>query len=158
MAVIIECPNKIETHENTQNVNLFLAGGISNVPDWHSYVIRKLKDIKNLTIYNPRRQFFDTENKSLTEEQIIWEYEQLKNADIISFWFAKETLNPITLYELGKWANSTQKKIVIGIENGYARKDDVIIQTKLARSDIKHFSTNLDDLCTEIVAKVTKIS
>ncbi len=158
MALIIECPNEIYTNENINNVKLFLAGGISNVPDWHSIVIDRLKEYENFTIYNPRRSFFDINNKNLLEEQVIWEYNHLESADIISFWFAKETLNPITLYELGKWANSTNKEIVIGIENEYLRKEDVIIQTKLARPDIKVICSNIESLCKEIITKLKKFN
>ncbi len=156
MAIIIECPNEIYSVKNIDNIKLFLAGGISNVPNWQRVVIDNLKDIENLTIYNPRRTNFDITNKSVLEEQIIWEYLHLKDADIISFWFAKETLNPITLYELGKWSNSSDRQIVIGIEDGYLRKDDVIIQTRLARPDIKVFCRSLENLCAEIIGAIKR--
>jgi len=150
MAIIIEAPEEIYSRKNNDNLKLFLAGGITNVPDWQSKVIERLNDIENLTIYNPRRKAFDVEDKNIMEQQIVWEYNHLRDADIISFWFAKETLNPITLYELGKWANATNKQIVIGIEPEYARKDDVIIQTNLARPEIKYFHSSVNSLSEEL--------
>ena len=58
MALIIESPNEVYSLENNENKKLFLAGGITDCPDWQSVVIDKVKDIPNLTIYNPRRKEF----------------------------------------------------------------------------------------------------
>jgi hypothetical protein len=146
MAIIIECPNENYTLENNKNIKLFLAGGITGCENWQILMINKLKDVKNLTIYNPRRKEFDVNDKNIMEQQIVWEYNHLHKVDIVSFWFAKETLNPITLYELGK-ANASNKEIIIGIDPEYVRKDDVIIQTKLIRNDIQTFYYDLDIMC-----------
>jgi len=130
MAIIIESPNEIYSAKNINNVKLFLAGGITECEDWQSYVCEELKDIEELTIYNPRRK----SSVFNVEEQISWEYSHLNNADIIFFWFSKETLNPITLYELGMWANSRNDiAILLGVDPEYKRKIDVNIQTQLAK-------------------------
>ena len=60
----------------------------------------------------------------------------MRKADIIIFWFPKETIGPIALYELGAWS-MTRKKIVVGIHSEYTRRVDVEIQTKLARPDVE---------------------
>jgi hypothetical protein len=73
-------------------------------------------------------------------QQICWEYKHLEESDIIVFWFAKETVCPITLYELGKWGTSTKKTVIIGIDPEYSRKNDVIIQTSLARPEIEIYT------------------
>jgi hypothetical protein len=39
MALIIEAPNEIYSVENNKNINLFLAGGITNCPDWQKEMI-----------------------------------------------------------------------------------------------------------------------
>ena len=148
MAIIIECPNENYSLENNKNIKLFLAGGITFCENWQILMIDKLKHIENLTIYNPRRSNFDIYNKDLLEEQIVWEYNHLRDCNIISFWFAKETLNPITLYELGK-ANASNKKIFVGIDDDYKRKDDVIIQTKLI-NNINDFYNSVDLLSSKI--------
>lgn len=149
MALIIEAPNEIYSLENQQNTKLFLAGGITNCPDWQSVAIKKLRHIKCLTIYNPRRKKFNTNNNSQTEVQIVWEYNHLKDADIILFWFSRGSFNPIVLYELGKWGNSRIKKLFIGVDDEYERKIDVYIQTKLANPNIIIYN-NLDDICNNI--------
>jgi hypothetical protein len=41
------------------------------------------------------------------------------------------------LLELGKWGLSSETPIFIGIDEGYEREQDVVIQTKLARPDIE---------------------
>ena len=38
--------------------------------------------------YNPRRKDFPINDPIASEEQITWEFEHLKNSDIIIFWFA----------------------------------------------------------------------
>jgi len=137
MALIIESPNEIYSLENNKNVKLFLAGGISDCPDWQSEILEDLKDIHDLTIYNPRRKNFPMAEKTAAEEQITWEYNKLTEADIILFWFSRGSLNPIVLYELGKYGNSSNitKSIIIGLDDEYVRSDDVYIQTKLAGHD-----------------------
>ncbi|MBU3912910.1 MAG: nucleoside 2-deoxyribosyltransferase domain-containing protein [Nanoarchaeota archaeon] len=127
----IECP---EVYEG-QEMSLFLAGGISNCPIWQPDLARLLKET-NLVILNPKRKHFSTDNLNIEEEQINWEYNHLAKASAVSFWFPKETLCPITLYELGK--QSTGKKpLFIGVHAGYVRRRDVEIQTRLERPEIK---------------------
>ena len=135
MAIIIEAPN--ETNSFNKNNQLFLAGGITNCPQWQNEIIKLLEKENNLTIYNPRRANFPIDDPDAAEEQITWEYNHLKNADIILFWFSNGSLNPIVLLELGKWGLSSTKPIFIGIDKGYERTQDVEIQTKLARPDIE---------------------
>lgn len=70
--------------EENGTIKLFLAGGITNCPDWQSEMIEKLSFIKNLTVFNPRRKNFPIHDPKASEEQITWEFNWLKNSDIIS--------------------------------------------------------------------------
>jgi hypothetical protein len=135
MALIIEAINEIYSLENNKNVKLFLGGGITNCPDWQSVLIEDIKEIPNLTIYNPRRKNFPIENPNASEAQITWEFNHLRDADIVLFWFAQGSLNPIVLYELGMWGNSNQRPMIVGVDPAYEIKQDVIIQTQLAKPD-----------------------
>ena len=146
MALIIEAPNEVYSLENNRNIRIFLAGGITNCPDWQSDVIDRLKDEPGITIYNPRRKNFPIGDPKAAEEQITWEYEKLADADVIAFWFSRGSLNPIVLYELGKWGNSSDTEIVIGIDPEYERKQDVEIQTMLARPELD-IITDFDEFC-----------
>lgn len=149
MALIIESPNEIYSTENNLNVKIFLAGGITNCPDWQSYVISELKDVDYLTIYNPRRKNFPISDPKAAEEQITWEFNHLRDSTIILFWFSQGSLNPIVLYELGMWGNSQDNPILIGVDPKYERKEDVLIQSKLARPEITIFDS-LQDIIEEI--------
>jgi len=125
------------------NKSIFLAGGITGCPDWQTEMVERLSDVA-LTILNPRRKNFPIDDPDEGIIQITWEYNALKLADFILFWFCKATLCPIVLYELGAWS-MTDKPIFIGIEPGYKRENDVRIQTRLARSSVP-IVNNLDDL------------
>jgi hypothetical protein len=84
------------------------------------------------------------------EKQIVWEYKHLQEADIISFWFDKGSLGPISLYELGKYLHASNKRGFIGIHPEYKRKQDIEIQTNLSRPDIK-IVYSLDELIKLII-------
>jgi hypothetical protein len=137
MALIIEAPNEIYSLENNENWKLFLAGGITNCPDWQAILLEDIKELPNLTIYNPRRKNFPIGDPKAAEAQITWEFIHLLNADIILFWFAQGSLNPIVLFELGRYGLSSDRPIIIGVDPQYERKQDVVIQTKLSRPDIE---------------------
>jgi hypothetical protein len=48
MAIIIESPNEVYSLENHKNIKLFLAGGISDCPDWQTDIINELKNVNIL--------------------------------------------------------------------------------------------------------------
>lgn len=150
MAIVIEAINEVYSIENNQNIKLFLAGGITNCPDWQKDMIELLKDEYDLTIYNPRRANFPINDSNASEQQITWEYNHLRDSDIIIFWFAKGSLNPIVLYELGRWGNSSDKPIFIGCDPEYQRKQDVEVQTKLSRPDVE-IVYSLDELADQVL-------
>jgi hypothetical protein len=149
--LVIEAVNEVYSLENEHNLKVFLAGGITNCPDWQKDIIEMLKelDLENLTVYNPRRKKFPIKDPDAAEQQIAWEYKHLESADIIVFWFSRGSLNPIVLYELGKWGNSEGRHIIIGIDPGYERAQDVRIQTALARPEVRIFN-NLEDVASAI--------
>jgi hypothetical protein len=157
MAIIVESPNENYSVENHRNIKLFLAGSITGASDWQSYVISELKDYENLTIYNPRRKSFDINDKKMEEQQIVWEYNHLADSTIILFWFAKDVVSPIALYELGLWGNSNGDPIIVGVDKDYPRKNDVIIQTGLARPEIKILESLSEciDLIKDLMEDVT---
>lgn len=132
--------------------SVFLAGGITNCPDWQSEAIERFKSIEaySFTLYNPRRENFPINDPSASEQQIVWEFNHLRDADIIIYWFASGSLNPIVLYELGMWGNSSDKTIFIGCDPEYARTQDVLIQTKLARPEQFVYS-DLGSLCDDVM-------
>jgi hypothetical protein len=92
--VYVEAPHV--TGKSTQ-ISIFLAGGIQNCPDHQTQLMDLIKTL-DITVYNPRRKNFPIKNPSAAQEQITWEFDHLRKATIISFWFCKETLQPIVLF------------------------------------------------------------
>ena len=133
--IYLEAPNKDQYDKEDYSFSLFLAGGITNCPDWQKDMLHLLAD-QSILIYSPRRKNFPIHNPNAAYEQIKWEFDYLAKADVISFWFCKEIMCPIVLYELGRWAN-TKKKIFVGVDPLYPRRQDVEIQLQLARPDIE---------------------
>jgi len=120
---------------------IFIAGGISGCPDWQKKFITLFpQDL--YTFINPRKDDF---NPADSAKQIKWEFDNLRQANIISFWFPAESICPITLFEPGVWSNQTTKPVIIGLHPDYPRKFDVEQQMKWARPDIK-IVYSLEDL------------
>ena len=141
----IEAPNSYDD-ENTAN-SIFLAGGITGCPNWQKEM-RGLLSETNLLLLNPRRDDFPIGDPDAASIQITWEYNALRAAAAILFWFPCETICPIVLYELGAWS-MTDKLMFVGVHPGYQRRQDVEIQTKLARPDI-HITTSLNSLAGQV--------
>lgn len=156
----IEAPTEIPSPVPSQPF-IFLAGGITNCPDWQKQVRNSLEDIDHGTLINPRREEFpsmDAEEEG--HRQIGWEFNMLWNwTDIFTMWFCNETLGPICLYELGAYLarcevqNRSQglqvlsplSHVVIGCESGYARTFDVMAQARLILGQDFFFSTSVEE-------------
>lgn len=117
--------------------SIFLAGGISDCPDWQKEIASQLKD-ENVILLNPRREDFPMDDPNASFHQIKWEYDHLRKATAVIFWFPKETMCPIVLFELGTWIVS-KKPILIGMDREYERKQDVQIQSVLERGDTEFY-------------------
>jgi hypothetical protein len=128
-------------------ISVFLAGGITDCPDWQADLRFLLKDV-DLTILNPRRAEFDVRDPTASLKQIRWEHWALTDATFISFWFPRETLCPITLYELGAWSRG-DKPILIGTHPEYKRRIDVEVQTSLVRPEVD-IADSLGELAIQI--------
>ena len=48
-------PDVIDLNDMPQSVDLFLAGGITNCPDWQADAIKMLDDGSDIVVANPRR-------------------------------------------------------------------------------------------------------
>jgi hypothetical protein len=155
----VEAPNSFH---DAPHPLVFFAGGITGCPDWQAALCDRLQSggVPG-TILNPRRADFPIHDPTAAEQQIAWEFGALRQADVISFWFCKETLNPIVLLELGaalervNWQRSStdeaSQQLVIGVEPGYARAQDVQIQSRLALPwDPPPYVNSLDQLATAI--------
>ena len=80
--------------------------------------------------------------KNASQKQIEWEFKYLNSMDIFTMYFtnSENSVQPICLYELGRhlermihrFPGDWKDRIIIGIEDGYSRTQDVIIQSRLA--------------------------
>lgn len=128
--ILITAPNRLP-------YKIFLAGGISNCFDWQKHAVEMLfqhLDMPHIVI-NPRRYDFDITKEEMSSQQIEWEHRMLKTSDLVLFWFPKETLCPITLFELGAMSYSN-KRIVVGCHSKYKRKFDVEKQLSIQRPGV----------------------
>ena len=132
---------------------LFIAGTISGTEDWQKYMVNGIMDLP-ITIYNPRRKTFDVSKKNESEKQIKWEYDALRKATLTIFWFAKETLGPIVLFELGSALERTDN-IIIGADPKYERVFDIEIQVGLRKPGTKILNS-LDKVILEVRKILTK--
>ncbi len=150
MANLIKCPAVYE--KNGGDIAVFLAGGITGCPNWQ-------KDMESLlghttyTLLNPRRDGeFNTIQPEWGVQQIEWEHQHLKQSDYVLFWFPKEGMCMITLFELGKCLASG-KKVVIGCDPEYIREFDVRTQARLMRPNMP-IARSLDELAMNLITLI----
>jgi hypothetical protein len=129
---------------------VFLAGGITNCPEWSDVVAKRLQDLPDdLVLLDPRRIAWPIDDPSATDAQITWEHQMFRKAHLISFWFACQTLCPIVLYKLGYWTGQSTD-LIVGIHPKYPRRRDVEIQTRLTMGTHTRLIYSLVSLEAEI--------
>jgi hypothetical protein len=98
--------------------------------DWQSVIPELFKDRNTLTFLNPRRDDWDSsweqkESNPQFSKQVNWEMNMLDLCDVIFMYFSPETKSPISLLELGLYANS--KKMIVCCPDEFWRKGNVDI-------------------------------
>ena len=123
--------------------SVFLAGSIEMglAGDWQAEVIAALADLE-IVILNPRRTDWDASwQQSIDDprfrEQVEWEIAAQESADLIAMFFAPETRAPITLLELGLFANSG-KQIVCCPEGYWFHRMNVLVEQPRLLSGAEH--------------------
>ena len=159
MAQIITAPNR----EIPKFITVFLAGGINKCKEWQKEVIKEL-ELEEISIFNPRQENFNINDKSNSFKQIKWEFERLEQMEIFTIYFCNsESVQPICMYELGRnivrmqnrFPYDWQNRIVISIEEGYTREEDIIIQLSLCAPQLSinnkaTFKTHANDIKNSI--------
>lgn len=110
---------------------VFLAGTIDmgDSVDWQKEFVEMVDD-EFLTILNPRRDDWDSSWKQEISdpqfyEQVNWELAGLEEADAIIMYLAPGSASPISLLELGLFAQ--RKKMIVVCPEGFYRKGNVDI-------------------------------
>ena len=136
--------------------SLFLAGSIEMgaAENWQDRVAQAFGDT-DLILLNPRRDNWDSTweqrmSNPQFKEQVDWELDALEQVTGIIMYFDPNTKSPISLLELGLFAN--RNKLIVCCPDGFWRKGNVEIVC--ARFDIPLIPT-LDELI-EYVRSLTK--
>lgn len=136
--------------------SVFLAGSIEmgKAIDWQQAIINELCSYE-ITILNPRRLDWDSSWKEDIKEakfyeQVQWELKAQEQADMIVMFFAPETKSPISLLELGLFAQSG--KMVVCCPDGFWKKGNVDIVCE--RYGVPQVE-NLSELIDCIIQKLT---
>ena len=131
----IRAPQKYETR--TDEINVFLAGGITDCPRWQDVAVEVLAPLLN--VFNPRRDDWP-DDPAEVQRQIEWEHYALRLMDAHLFWFAADAIQPIALYELGK-VQSMGLPLFVGADPDYPRLQDLQFQLPLVRPSVELRST-----------------
>ena len=114
------------------DTTVFLAGSIEMglAENWQSTVLKHFEDRENLAFYNPRRNDWDSsweqkESNPQFNHQVNWELDKLTKADVILMNFSPGTKSPISLLELGLFADTG--KMIVCCPDGFWRKGNVDI-------------------------------
>lgn len=143
---------------------VFFAGSIEQdtAEDWQARLTTMLAKLPGI-IYNPRRDTWDASweqkfTNAKFKEQVDWELDALDAADRILMYFDPNTKSPITLLELGLYAES--KRLVVCCPDGFWRKGNVDIvcnryeiqqvNTLAEFKDICEFDLQLNDIVDSI--------
>jgi hypothetical protein len=155
----IEAPEPIDSLRLSATPKVFLAGGITGCEDWQRKAVNRLWEIPDLIVFNPRRASFDVTDPTTAETQITWEWQALKLADVIFFWFpacdAKITVQPIALFELGRWSGRPDP-FVVGADEHYPRRFDIVQQLRL-ECPYRQVHRKFDDAMLELLQEITAL-
>lgn len=144
----LQCPDEWEGDNLWEAGSIFLGGGITGCPLWQGQMVELLADT-HLVLVNPRRENFDITDPTMTVKQIEWEHKYLERVTGRIFWFPKETLCPITLFELGKFCEKGGN-LYVGCHPEYQRKVDLEVQLRLARPWDCEISYSLESLAERL--------
>lgn len=138
----IKPPHSLNAVENKFSV--FLAGSIEMgaAENWQQIIEKAFYQNDNVVLLNPRRDDWNSSWKQEIcnpqfNEQVSWELSGLEKADLIVFYFAKETKSPVSMLELGLFAQSG--KLVVCCPEGFWRKGNIDIVCE--RFKIKQVNT-----------------
>lgn len=127
--LVLKAPQYIGS-KNSRGFTIFLAGSIEmgKAENWQTRLEKALEDEYG-TILNPRRDDWDSSWKQTKDnpqfrEQVEWELNALDRSDLIVMYFDPNTKSPISLLELGLYA---EHNIVVCCPEGFWRKGNVDI-------------------------------
>lgn len=135
--------------------SVFLAGSIEmgKAEDWQTKMTDKLMHLP-ITVLNPRRPDWNNDWKQSKDdprfrEQVEWELDMQERCSVIAMHFHPDTKAPISLLELGLFANTG--KMVVCCPDGFYRKGNVELVCE--RAGVPLFN-NIDDMIDYAIKKL----
>lgn len=98
--------------------------------EWQNELIARYPE--DVLFLNPRRTDWNKDwdhDSPQFDEQVMWENQMLDHADLIVMYFDPNTKSPISLLELGLYADS--RKLIVCCPDGYWRQGNVRIICEL---------------------------
>jgi hypothetical protein len=137
-------------YDAASKYTIFLAGAIDQGKsvDWQKEVAQALSEF-DILILNPRRDDWDSLEQSADNaqfaQQVTWEHDAMKAADLIIFVFLKDSKAPITFYEMGRFGR--EKTALVCAEEGFYRQGNLDVYCRLDDIPIYHnLEAMLEDL------------
>lgn len=153
-----------DSHLHFIGKRLFLGGSIEmgRAENWQEKTVALLdkNGYNNLIILNPRRDDWDSSwgqspiPGTKFFEQVQWELIAQEKSDIICYYFAKDTISPITLLELGLYGARKDKKIVVYVDDKYERRGNVIITCDMYNIT---WTNNFGDFITDLEIAIEEL-
>lgn len=138
---------------------VFLAGSIEmgKADDWQSNFIN-LFDEYDINCLNPRRPDWDSSwvqsiDNPMFREQVEWELRCLALSDLIVMYLQPSTLSPISMLELGLYANSG--KLVVCCPDGFWRKGNIDIVCEQSKIISCEDTADLYKIATNFITRNT---
>lgn len=154
-----EAPNSY-TPNGSEPPAVFLAGGITGCPRWHTHAVHTLRDSGvSMVVLNPNRRNFPIHDPDAGWEQVRWEQQHLHLPGVITMmWFPASdpavTTQPIAQFEFGQ-ALGAGRRLVVGADPGYPRARDVELMMRFNRPGLELYS-DLDTLLAATVDEVVR--
>lgn len=156
-ATIVSAPGHPAPRLDGQK-SVFLAGPTNPTgePDWRETLTAALIDLP-VVIYNPKRTDWDSTWKedfsdSRWAEQVEWELEMRRRADIVVVFFHRATLAPISLLEFGLSVHSGQA--IVCAQDGYAKRGNV---EAVCRQNGTKLVNSEEDLKNVVIERLKKL-
>lgn len=138
-----EAPQCLD-EDSSKRIKLFLGGSIElgKADNWQKQVTEfliKHKYANHLDVYNPRREgpwdqtWMENFSQGPFREQVEWELIHQKQSDLLIYYFANDTISPITLFELGLFHT---KNPIVAADQGYLRLGNLMITSEHFNFDV----------------------
>ncbi len=114
--------------------SVFLAGGAGGRHSWRKDFALMVSDTQWILLNPLTRSGWGKDNNSLVR-RTRWERQHLERATVQLFWFPAGQPCMVSLYELGV-CSTGDRPIIAGVEKGYAKRDEVLVQMQLGRPEV----------------------